>query len=160
MARMLPRLLWIGLAILHMPILVGAMASMATGESGAGPAMTLLASLSFFILKSIDVPWLRLRSRVAGIALMVVAGLIHAEVIADAADDPVTWQVPAILVTSGLIVRTVTRGQTWKPVLRSVAAVVRLDRITWATICVRSTRRPLLLAIRSSSGPRAPPAWT
>lgn len=78
---LLMRVLWLALTVVHIGPVLRVASSAAAGELSAGrwiSLVVLLLSLIFFALKTLGVPFLRVRCRWTGVVLFLVAcGLLH-----------------------------------------------------------------------------------
>lgn len=72
--------LWLGLLLLHVPAVLSLRSGSSSAEFAAAiPRMLgLLLSIGFFLLKVIDVPWLRIRlTRQSAIGIVLILCLMH-----------------------------------------------------------------------------------
>jgi len=104
MLKVLSRLWWALLIALHVPAVVsvfeGLVAEPTVGRSVAAVAVAI--TVAIFVLKLIDVPFLRLGGhRRSALVFVLACSIAHHEVIAKDAAGEVTDVVPAVLVTGG-----------------------------------------------------------
>ncbi len=168
-AGMVKRLFWLGLVALH----VSAIASLAADLPASAADTRVIAifrlvalctSVGFFILKIVDVPWLRLRSGWRSIVTFtIVIALIHVGAIDNAIAGELhvsPYEVGLVLFLGGLsqveslrrLRRLVLVAMTPLRMLRLPPCAIRLDR-DWQC----APRRTELAYIPAFSGLRAPP---
>jgi hypothetical protein len=151
---------WLTMLAGHAPALARRIAAMlAHGDVGAhlGTTIALAAATVFFLLKCCDVPWLRLRTDLrACCALLVLVGLMHADVIVRSAGDGL--ETPQALLAGGsaglltvVALHAATRGQ-WRRARHGPAPAVR-----WRPPVSDGAAPPPLERLHSPDCLRAPP---
>jgi len=98
MRALVARLFWLAMIVGHMPAIVSTYNAAGVGELSFARLSLLVVSQVCFVLKLIDVRWLRLPAdRHATLAVVSVLVLLHAGVVGRAAagqaDDAPVWQV-------------------------------------------------------------------
>ena len=162
------RAFWVAMFLLHVPGLLAALETLVTrstpelffcGLRAAG----LSLSASFFLLKMIDVRWLRLkpgwRSFVTALIATAVlhVGVLERAVNSELACGPAHVGVVLFIGAAGSVARLEQRLRA----LHDALPRLRVRKPVW-TMCRQSAfetalPRPLLAFIPSYSGPRAPP---
>ncbi len=156
----LRRLFWGVMFVGHLPALLEALV---WADASLTRALLLTCSQSFFALKFLDVPWLRIRGGWRpGMALLVGIVLLHARVIQSSLhhslDSPVSWQ----MVVLGTGITTVTFARQRQRIDGNPARCVqrlarqRLERLRIALLEQNLPHRFLMLA-RACRIDRAPP---
>jgi hypothetical protein len=151
---------WLTMLAGHAPALARRIAAMlAHGDVGShlGTTIALAAATVFFLLKCSDAPWLRLRTDLrACCALLVLVGLMHADVIARSTGDGV--QAPQALLAGGsaglltvVALHAALRSQ-WRRARRGPAPAVR-----WRPPVSDGATPPPLERLHSPDCLRAPP---
>lgn len=109
------RLWWALLIVIHIPILANVGRTLVLGsESGIWLAFfALILTVLFFVLKLIDVRFLRIRSHRNGVMVFIVACLfMHHEVMASEVTHEVLQQAPMIMVIGAVVAGArITRKQ-------------------------------------------------
>ena len=154
---------WGGLILVHVPVLLSIGRSVldrpATAEVLTWSVLCL--TVFFFVLKLLDVSFLRFRARPGTVLGFVLAcALVHHEVVISDAGQALIKQTPAALMT-GLVVEQVLRAHrrfrgVWR---RMVAAPARCPVVVCAYgMLLAEPRRLPQWGLRSSlCVPRAPP---
>jgi len=158
--HLLSRFFWLAMFAGHLPAAWGAL----LGNGSALRAGILLLSQTFFILKLIDVAWLRLpgdRRRL--VAAVAVIALLHARVVESTLPEEVkaytAWQIVAVvggLSTLALFAHRRAAGRT-EPIAPAGEALRQRVRLLWRFFDADIPPRFLLL-LRSCPLDRAPPA--
>ena len=156
----LRRIFWAVMFAGHLPALLEALV---WADASFSRALLLVGSQTFFALKLLDVPWLRIRGGWRpGVALLVGIVLLHARVIQSSLhhslDSPVSWQ----MVVLGTGITTATWARQRQRIDGNPARCVqrlarqRLERLRTALLEQNLPLRFLMLA-RSCRIDRAPP---
>ena len=158
---------WMLLILIHVPVLGSVGRSMlAHPEEGKWlPFVALCLTVLLFVLKLLDAPFLRLRTRRgAALAFLLVCAVVHHEVAASEVGRELLKQTPVIL-AAGIVVAGFRRSQRrsqprWREVWRHLIGVFGCAVVMvrpWAVIRLaelRVTPRPLDSRVCI---PRAPP---
>jgi len=160
--RFLSGLTWGVLFVGHLPAILSAAVAFFAGEGDLVRVALLAATQVIFILKLLDVPWLRLpRERRALVALAVIVMLLHAGPLLSLVDAQAAhteaWQ--AVLLAGTLFTATrleARRRPAHERRKRDSADV----RTAWSLARLRQVRlpKPLEALARSVRPNRAPPA--
>lgn len=156
---------WAAMLLGHLPAAISALSAAADDPAAWNRLLLLSLSLSFFLLKTVDVRWLRVRVTPRSVfALSAAAALLHADVIVPAgatSDRPLEpWQTVAVLTVLAVA------GDVFRRRERRLGAVRPRDEARRASRAVTSLEAraaiallPLrfLLLARSVSIHRAPP---
>lgn len=113
LARALARAGWGALAAIHVPILVSVLGSIGGGPSDGrvGSAIALGAAIGLFVLKALDVRFLRLRSpRHACLAFCLATAIVHHDAVARCLDDRTVVEA-AVVVSTVIAVRGLARSR-------------------------------------------------
>ena len=149
---MLCRAFWAGASILHVGPWVGATRSLLEQPSVAGFVAWLGVALAiiFFVLKTLDVCWLRFGSRRQFALVFVVAcALVHHEAAVDGVDEVAAVAVAVAVAVSGAKVLSALRS-----------SLADTPTMAWSrySLCLRRAvvlKTPDPIAVRRAS--RAPP---
>jgi len=158
---------WMLLILIHVPVLVSVGRSMlAHPEEGKWLAFaTLCLTVLVFVLKLLDAPFLRFRTRRgAALAFLLVCAVVHHEVAASEVGRELLKQTPVIL-AAGIVVhgfrRSLRRWQPrWREIWRHLISIFGCAVVVappWTVIRLaelRVTPRPLDSRVCI---PRAPP---
>lgn len=131
------RTVWFALVAMHVPALIAVGGSMVRGEGSFSvlSIVGLLATVAFFILKCMDVPFLRMRGPGSKIAFLLVCAFVHRGVVSGPMAAQIVENAPMIVVagtlamgSSRLVRRRVQRwaGNAIRTIQRSL---VRLQRL-------------------------------
>ncbi len=154
---------WGGLILVHVPVLLSIGRSVldrpATAEVLTWSVLCLTVFL--FVLKLLDVRFLRFRTRrTAVVAFVLGCALVHHGVVASDAGQAVIGQTPAILAT-GLLIEGLRRARRrllgrWRGMAAALRGIphssLRFERVAEAL------RVPLPVLVSHLCAPRAPPA--
>ncbi len=166
--RVIARVVWGGMAILHAPILVLLCLSFLRDGFELGKiwsAISLAASLAFFVLKMRDVAFLHIRNtQAAWVSLALITALLHQGALTrhfgDDQTTPITWAT-VITITAAIGGRSSWRNRhAMRDWMRWMAGGFN---ILEALRAVGVTNTPTTWAPRAprpftETGPRAPPA--
>lgn len=156
----LRRAWWALLVLVHLPALAAVGGALVLEPASVDPLTVgaLGATVLLFVLKLLDVPCLRFRSRRAMAAFVLVCCLVHHEAMVAEAGRQALQQTPAALAT-GVVVEGLRRARPGLVALRD--RLVRAPALPSATPCgvVVPEVGPRLawLCAAAPCGPRAPP---
>ena len=162
------RAFWVAMFLLHVPGLLAALEALLTGSTPelflAGLRVAGLSlSASFFVLKMIDVRWLRLRPGWRSLVTAVIAtavlhvGVLERAVESELACSPAHVGVVLFVGAAGQVARLERRLRALNDALpRRHTRKPALD-LCWQRALVYLLPLPLLAYVPSYSGPRAPP---
>lgn len=154
--RLVARCAWAAMLLIHVPVLVAVLSSIsATPDVWSRLASTaaLTAVTALFLLKTLDVAWLRIgSSRHSVLVLLLAAAVFHHEVLGT---DPVTAPMTVVATATGLeLARQSPR------LVRDLHALLATGRLSpLAVTGFVSTRDAVCAALldTESSRPRGPP---
>lgn len=157
------RSLWALLTIIHLPILVNVAKSLFFGsETGSWLAfISLILTIWIFILKFIDVRFLRFQARRSGALVFILACLfVHHEVIASEAAREVMQQAPMVLVLGAVAIGARAMRRQLRDLWRDMAGVFSRRLIVanqYGTVIIEPPCTTRWLICSLLTGPRAPP---
>lgn len=153
------RAFWAAMILSHVPSLAGALL---TPAQWLDPRILfLVVSQAFFVLKLIDVPWLRLRAdRHAWVAVALAFTLLHADLVVRnlpgrSESDAIAVQWIAVVTAAVVLVSPATRAHANNRAARRPANPIRIWLARCGDACQFALHRPPL--VRRLAG-RAPPA--
>ena len=153
---------WGGLILVHVPVILSIGRSVldrpATAEVLAWSVLCLTVFL--FVLKLLDVRFLRFRTRrTAVVAFALACALVHHEVVASDAGQAVIKQTPALLATGLLVVVLRWAHLKLRGGWRLMAAAGRHDLLSACVhkVVVQTLRVPQPAFVWHLGAPRAPP---
>jgi hypothetical protein len=163
--RSIVRRAWWGLLVLiHAAPLLSATQSLVTASNIRGAVINcavLWLACAFFVLKFLDVAFLRWRMRRSNwLTLALACALVHHDVVATAADRTIA-QVPAAVAVSALVEGWTSRARLIPEALRFLARLLRtnislkhqISGLAWSCAVASVVRFQAL----QPSSPRAPP---
>jgi len=136
------RAVWFALLAMHVPALIAVGGSILRGEGSFSvlSIVGLLATVAFFVLKCMDVPFLRMRGPGSKIAFLLVCAFVHRGVATGPMAEQIVENAPMIVVAG-----TLAMGSS-----RLVRRRVRRRVQRWVRDAIRTVRRSLLRAQRMS----------
>lgn len=134
----LSRCFWLLMCLAHAPAIVSVWEAYVQGGTTSNPLVgctAVTACMLFFVLKILDVPFLRLNlDRRALVVVVLAVGLIHYDCLGSAADSAAVANCVAIIATTslagGLILLARARGHAPQRHARSSVAPILLGRFT------------------------------
>lgn len=140
---------WLVMLLAHARAVASAWASIGAGDAGIDPARPVILTLAalFFVLKFIDVVWLRFRTdrrSIASLAMIVL--LLHAQSIGIASDKDL---LPQMLATASAVLFLEPVQRRWEQVYVRIFAQPACQQ-------ARGGRRPRWLATRLDSTHQLP----
>lgn len=157
---------WAAMLLGHFPATLAALSAALEDPSAWARLLVLSLSQAFFLLKTLDVPWLRVRVTARSVfALSAAAALLHADLIAPsgatAAQPLEPWETAAVLTVLAVAGDVLRRREQRLDAVRPRDEARRASRVI-GSLEARAARAwlPLrfLLLARSVSIHRAPPA--
>ena len=132
------RAIWFALLAMHVPALIAVGGSVLRGEGSFSVVsiVGLLATVAFFVLKCMDVPFLRMQGPGAKIAFLLVCVFVHRGVISGQVAEQIIDYSPMIVVAG-----TLAAGSS---------RLVRRRVQRWAGTAIRTIQRSLVRAQRMS----------
>lgn len=153
---------WGGLILMHVPVLLSIGRSVLDRPATAGVLAwsVLCLTVFLFVLKLLDVRFLRFRTRrTAVVAFVLACALVHHEVVASDAGQAVIRQTPAVLVT-GLLIEGLRRAHLkLRGAWRFMAVAGRRDLLSARVLeaVAQTLRVPQPAFVWHLGAPRAPP---
>lgn len=100
------RAIWFALLAMHVPALIAVGSSIWRGEDSfsAVSIVGLLLTVAFFVLKCLDVPYLRMRGRGAKIAFLLVCAFVHRGVVSGPVAEQIIDTSPVIAVAGAVAI--------------------------------------------------------
>jgi len=162
---MLRRAWWALLAIIHIAPLLGAMRTL-IAEGPTGPRVVSTAALglafAFFLLKLLDVGFLRWRMRRASfLAFALTCVLVHDDAAPAAVRQAMLAELPTAIAVSVVLAGLQRTGRLIPRIVRRLAWLLRRPVASFGACGETLARQAHILARRSlvrPSIPRAPPA--
>jgi hypothetical protein len=153
------RSFWAAMILSHVPSL--ASVALTPGQWLDPRILFLVFSQAFFVLKLLDVPWLRLRAdRNAWIAVTLAFTLLHADLVVRnvrgrSESDMIAVQWIALMTATVVVIAQATRARATTRAIRRPANPIRIWLARCGDACQYALHSPPLL--RRLAG-RAPPA--